>query len=532
MYFYDLNDYIVSAQGAYPDWYDKSILIGVLGSIGGWRGIIGGDFGDFFGTARETGNAYLKALNQYLLTCRAISNNELEPGDAAISKLYFNDFQDAVQRHHETIEPYYNAIMATKRRYEVKVILGYTGTYDDWLFNEINKEHPNVSTGTTTSSESRIIYDPNESSGQSNIPVTYTTNYGSFEEIKNVDKYYNEFKASMDDLMRIAKTAMVLTDNDDFEDLEPEITPLSSDCDVEYNTPPAPPAYISFRKLDLMDDLNNMPSGSDIDLLYYTANTCDYSSIQTLSPDNGPNGGDFGINDTAYRIYHTEQEAKINAIIDGMYLGFDKSYYPSVDYNQPIQPISNLSKYYSTNTMRRIKYTWWSKASDYIEWSTINYPTHGVPLSVLLNGVTDVKYLVAVSTVSELSNVYGNDGDLIMVGTPSSHVGYAWDPFDGNWSADLHDFIDGQIFEQRRLQKNASMLSKKNMVSTIKPMLWSNEYLFSDGIRNWQLSDVSANTVNTIAEIIATNGANLPPKYSITASTYALSGFNATTIIY
>jgi hypothetical protein len=529
MYFYDLNDYIATAQSAYPSWYNDSILFGAMGSIGGWRGILGGDFEDYFGTARETGNAYLKALNQYLLTCRAITNYELEPEDAAISKLYFNDFQDAIQRHDETIEPYHNAIMATKRRYEVQVIFGYTGTYDDWLFNEINKVNPNVSTGTTTSSESRLIYDPNESSGQSAIPVTYTINYGSFEEIKNVDKYYNEFKASMDDLMRIMKTAMVLTDNDEFEDLEPEITPLSSDCDVEYRTPPA---YINFRNLDLMDDLNNMPSGSDIDLLYYTANTCDYSSIQTLDPDNGPNGGDFSNNSTAYRMYCTQQEAKINAIIDGMYLGFDKSYYPSVDYNQPIQPISNLSKYYSTNTMRRIKYTWWSKASDYIEWSTVNYPTYGAPLSSLLNGVTDVKYLAAVPTVSHLPYITGKAGDLIMVGTPSSHVGYAWDPFDGNWSDVLHDFIDGQIFEQRRLQKNASMLSKKNMVLSIKPMLWSNEYLFSDGIRNWQLSDVSANTVNTIAEIIATNGANLPPKYSITASTYALSGFNATTIIY
>lgn len=529
MYFYDLADYITTARARYSYWYDDSILYGAMGSIGGWRGIIGGDYEDDFGTARETGNAYIKALNDYLISCVVTSINSLRPEDTAISKLYYNDLQDAVQRYYQTIRPYHNAIQATKRRYEGEVINGYTGTYDDWLNNEINKVNPTVIIGTTTDTVNRAIYEANTSPGITFIEVTYTINYGSFEEIKNVDKYYNEFKASMNDLMRIAKTAMVLTDNDDFEDLEPEITPLSSDCDVEYRTPPA---YINFRNLDLMDDLNNMPSGSDIDLLYYTANTCDYSSIQTLDPDNGPNGTDFSNNSTAYRAYYTQQEAKINAIIDGMYLGFDKSYYPSVDYNQPIQPISNLSKYYSTNTMRRIKYTWWSKASDYIEWSTVNYPTYGAPLSSLLNGVTDVKYLAAVPTVSHLPDITGKAGDLIMVGTPSSHVGYAWDPIDVSWSADLHDFIDGQIFEQRRLQKNKSMLSKKNMVLTIKPMLWSNEYLFSDGIRNWQLSDVSANTVNTIAEIIATNGANLPPKYSITASTYALSGFNATTIIY
>jgi hypothetical protein len=299
------------------------------------------------------------------------------------------------------------------------------------------------------------------------------------------------------------------------------------DCDAE----PLAPAYINFRNLDLMDDLNNMPSGSDIDLLYYTATTCNFSSINSLTPNNGPDGSDFGDNSTEYRQYSQDQEAKISDIIDGMYLGFKKSDFPSVDYNQPIQPITSLSKYYSKGTMRRIKYTWWSRASAYTEWNTVNYPTHGIPLSSLLSGVSDVKYLSAVSTVSELPTG-ATKGDLICVGTSSSHVDYAWDPILNSWSTGLHDFIEEHIFVQRRLQKNASMVAKRNMVSSIKPMLWANEYLFSDGTRNWSMSDVSANTVNTITELIATNGANLPPKYTITASTHTLSGFTATTIIY
>jgi len=290
--------------------------------------------------------------------------------------------------------------------------------------------------------------------------------------------------------------------------------------------------YINFRNLDLMDSLNNMPSGSDMDLLYYTGTSCDFSSIDTLRPNKGPNGsGDFGDTTLEYITYVNEQEQNINDIVDGLYLGFKKSDFPSVNYNQPIQPITNLSKYYSSGTMRRIKYTWWSRASAYTEWNTVNYPTHGVPLSSLLSGVSDVKYLSAVSTVSELPTT-ASKGDLIMVGTPTSHVGYAWDPILNSWSTALHDFIEDQIFIQRRLQKQDSMDKKRNMVLSIKPMLWASEYFISDMTRNWQLSNVSGYTVNTIPELIATNGVNLPPKYSITASTHTLSGFTATTIIY
>ena len=76
------------------------------------------------------------------------------------------------------------------------------------------------------------------------------------------------------------------------------------------------------------------------------------------------------------------------------------------------------------------------------------------------------------------------------------------------------------------------MAAKRNVMLKIKPMLWANEYLISDVVRNWQLSDVSGYTVQRLTEIIASNGASLPPKYTITASTHTSLGFNATTIIY
>ena len=76
------------------------------------------------------------------------------------------------------------------------------------------------------------------------------------------------------------------------------------------------------------------------------------------------------------------------------------------------------------------------------------------------------------------------------------------------------------------------MSAKRNMLKAIKPFLWANEYMLSDVVRNWLLSDVSGNTVQRLSDVIASNGASLPPKYTMTASTHTLSGFTATTIIY
>jgi hypothetical protein len=142
-----------------------------------------------------------------------------------------------------------------------------------------------------------------------------------------------------------------------------------------------------------------------------------------------------------------------------------------------------------------------------------------------------VKYLSAVSTVSELPST-ASKGDLICVGTPSSFEAYAWDPILNSWSIGLHNFIEDQILTQRRQQKNRSLLTKNELILSVKPFLWANEYVLSDVNRNYHLSDVSGYTVQKLTEIVASNGASLPPKYTITASTYTLSGFTATTIIY
>jgi hypothetical protein len=513
MYFFDFNDYINSAQERYTYWHNDTILMGYFG-LCGWRGFTGGDPEDTFTTARATYLAWFKGLIEYFEASLDILN---EPSDSTINNLYYNEFWDAHENFIVKQEIYFNSYKAIKRYYDYSIFYGpFTGTYNQWLQTKIDIFPQVVVTGTTTDYYTR----PMVSGGTVSTPIVI--NYGGFNDVQYKDEYYNEFKESMNELMRIMKTAMVLIDGDTFPDLESETIPLNTNCEVKY---PPPPMYLDTRLLDFMDNLTIMPTGNEIETLNYSNNSCDYTSSTTMFP--GVDKEDFRVE---YRDYRDNLFDQLDDVIDGMYLGFNKYDFPKIDYS--FNPTTSVTSdaFYKGN-MRRVKHTWWSKASAYTEWNSVSYPTHGTPLSTLLSGVGDFKYLSARPNTSSLPST-ATKGDLICVGTPTSYVGYAWDPILNSWSTNLYNFIDAQILTQRRVQKNNAMAAKRNVMLSIKPMLWANEYIISDVVRNWQLSDVSGYTVQRLTEIIASNGASLPPKYTITASTHTSLGFNATTIIY
>ena len=520
MYFFDILDNIGSFQLRHTPWRDISILAGHLGI--GTRGIIDGDPEDWQTTARATKDAWLKALNEYMLSAMANGTNfEHLPESHPIAKLWLIDFQNARLNLEKTFDPYHNAFIANIRNYQGASTLGvYVGTYDQWLTQMI--ANGNVTTGTTTNTFQRQIYPAGV------VSETYTRNYGTYNDIKTIDSYYNNFKAAVIDIVRVTKTAFVLTDGDDFQDFEPNTNLFNTNCDT-----PQVPVYGDFNALDFMDDLTRMPTGTEIETHSYLNTSCDYTSIATMYPK--IDGTIFGTSDkedlsTLYRTHRDNTEELINDVKDALYLGFDISNFPTIDYEFN-NPYPYRVIYYDKGKPRRVKYTWWSKASAYTEWNSVSYPTHGVPLSTLLSGTDDFKYLSAVANSSLLPTT-ATKGDLICVGILSNYIGYAWDPILNSWSTNLYDFIEEQILTQRRVQKNRAMSTKSDMLKGLKPFLWAHEYLLSDSIRNWQLSDVSGYTVQTLTEVVASNGASLPPKYTITASTHTLSGFTATTIIY
>jgi hypothetical protein len=534
MYFFDLQDYIGTIKATYPAWEEVSILYGGMG-LGAWRGLVNSDPEDYFTTARATGDSFIKALGLYLKRCVYISHNSWQPENSTISKLYYNDFTYATQRYLETSRPYQNAIRANKRYYDNKVIQGYTGTYDDWLFNEINGIHEDVLTGTTTVTTNKVVYVPNVSPGNSIIPVTYTLNYGSFEEIKNVDKYYNEFKASMDDLMRVMKTAMVLTDNDEFEDLEPEITPLSTNCGSEYT----PPMFTDAMQLDFMDDLTRMPSFENIIAMPYTSGTIDYSSSAALRNKSDEYG------DLSYDIYYRQEREDIYNleydIATGITMGFPIESYPTLNYSGLTEPLFDSNKLgnYVKGKIRKVANLWWKKAYTYSAWTSTTYTTHNKTLDEILPNVEDFRYLRAKLNPSTLPKS-GNAGDLICVGTPTSYVGYAWDPILKTWSTNFYDFIKTTILDTRTTQRDIKLYAKKQLLSANKPFLWSNEYVASNGLKQWVYGDAKNFDPGnrTGADVIYNynNGLplGLPPEYVVTATTHTIPAYtgNSDNIIY
>jgi hypothetical protein len=211
MYFFDLADYIATASQAYLNWEDDTILMGYVG-LCGWRGFVGGDFEDFMTTARATYDAWLKANSEYITTSLDILN---EPSGSTINNLYYNDLFNAHEDYMVKREIYFNSYKTSERIYDSRIFYGtFTGTYNQWLQTQVDTLPQTVVTGTTTDYYNR----PMASGGTVSTPIVI--NYGGFNDVQYKDEYYNQFKDSLNELMRISKTAMVLIDGDTFPDFE------------------------------------------------------------------------------------------------------------------------------------------------------------------------------------------------------------------------------------------------------------------------------------------------------------------------
>ncbi len=209
MYFFDLEDYITTARAHYGQWSGTTIMEGAFYSAG-WQGIIVGDINDYYGTARATRDAYYKALSDYCTESLDILN---ESTGGTITNLYYNDLQDAFNEYIVNSEIYFNALRIHKRRYEYNVLTGsFTGTYDEFCVYEYNLGFYDITTGTTTGYYNRPVL-----SGGT-VPTLRTINYGDIDEVKLIDKHFNNHTTSIRKLLNLTKQFMVLIDNDTFED--------------------------------------------------------------------------------------------------------------------------------------------------------------------------------------------------------------------------------------------------------------------------------------------------------------------------
>lgn len=214
MYFFDFNDYILTARQRYNEWSGTTILSGGMG-LGGWRGGVSAEYEDYFITANETYIAWLKGLREYFEASLDILK---ESTGSTISKLYYNELFDGHEDFFIKKRKYHNSVNTSVRRYEISQISGsFVGTYSEWLDEKINIDKV-IYTG-NTSNYSQYSYTRAMASGGT-ITKTLNIDFGDVNNIQYKDSYYDDYKASFNNLMRIMKTAMVLIDGDTFPDLQ------------------------------------------------------------------------------------------------------------------------------------------------------------------------------------------------------------------------------------------------------------------------------------------------------------------------
>ena len=214
MYFFDLFDYYNS--GGLNSWNEQeySYLVGCASSYKST------DFTDQSATARETANAFLKAVNQWYLTATLSGYTQaLDNGCSPSYADLYDEYNQTVINFFIRRAEFWGTIILHTYYYETTLELspGSIGfslgtTHNDWISYYItNEEYYTGSTNTDVR-----IYNP-----YTNTPedVTVTIDYGtSFEQsdfVTKVDNYENSLK----EMMCAVKNLLSGIDGDTFDEL-------------------------------------------------------------------------------------------------------------------------------------------------------------------------------------------------------------------------------------------------------------------------------------------------------------------------
>ena len=271
-------------------------------------------------------------------------------------------------------------------------------------------------------------------------------------------------------------------------------------CDEDLNT------YIT--RIDFMDDLAAIPTAEEIISVGSGSRCgCDYTSTSTVQQSYN----DF-LNTIVYDIGDLRNNVddfnhSLSAYTASKNLGFCDNVLTQPDITL-ISGHTFPNNYFYKGNPYKIKGYTPCKASLLSGWTTNN-------VAVKLSAYTDdITYLKAVSTVGDLP-ISGSAGNVIVVGTPSSYVGYAWDPTTNNWSTSFYNDM-GNIFNDIENKRNTFTSAKEQLLLSMKPFTWANNYLPLHSIRLWALPEA---TYVSGSQILNSGGAFSPCPYKITTET-------------
>ena len=219
MYFYDIEDYYNPLDVNPNEWKNYGFVDTMLGCAGGPMST---DWEDYFGTARATGNAFFKAVNQWYLASSSVGYTEsLDDGCSPSYADLYNEFNNNYIDFTVTRNELYSTIPLHKYYYdwlvevnapgsEYPAIAG--GTYESYIQYYLDNDFS--STGTTTGNIT--IYNPYT---QSPSAVTVTYDYGTSFEVSDLQTKVDNFENSMKAMMCSLKNMWSVMDGDTFDEL-------------------------------------------------------------------------------------------------------------------------------------------------------------------------------------------------------------------------------------------------------------------------------------------------------------------------
>lgn len=293
------------------------------------------------------------------------------------------------------------------------------------------------------------------------------------------------------------------------EDLDDALDACVLNCNCEPNCDEDTNTYITF--VDFMDDLAAIPTSEEITNVGSGSRCgCDYTSLTTVNDSYSNFNNVILTNINNLRVNIDDFRDSLTAYTVSKNIGFCDNVLTQPDITL-ISGHTFPNNYFYKGNPYKIKGFTPCKASLLSGWTMNNV---GVKLSAYTD---DITYIKAVATVGELP-LTGNAGNVIVVGTPSSYVGYAWDPTINNWSTSFYNDMSN-IFNDIEEKRSTFTQAKEEVIRAMRPFTWSNNYLPLHSIRLWALPKA---TVVTGDQILTSNGTYDPCPYKITTETCAL----------
>jgi hypothetical protein len=224
----------------------------------------------------------------------------------------------------------------------------------------------------------------------------------------------------------------------------------------------------------------------------------DYSGIWTkdIFETFGACDTTYGCDEDEHMLYRSNRDTyfkDLNEYTINKSLGWNDTQNP--DY--PVTSISGLQQDtsvlggYSINDIKNIPMVGWYHASAYTEYYVVS--PSGNSLNVVFSG-SDVTYQPAVDSLTTLTGITGNPGDIRGVEPYSAATYYFWNPLTNDWedtndgTNDIANLIEGlQI--NRRGNRDARLKAYNEAILATRPFLFANKYIPDFQVKKYIIGD-------------------------------------------